>query len=200
MGKHDLKRRVLSEARRLLSERGFEGMSIADVAQRLGVSKQAVLHHFTTKDALREAVLAELLSHWGDTLPRLLLDATGGQRRFSAVFKELVDFFLGQPDGARVVLREMLDRPAAARVLLRHHVKPWIESVARFIRSGQRSGTIHSNVDAQAWTLQLLQLALVAAAAHPVTTAALTGAGKSRLSKELGRIAHSSLFRERSTR
>ncbi len=190
----DARRAALDAARELFAERGFDGTAIQDVASAVGVTKQAVLHHFPSKEALREAVLAELLAHWGATLPRLLAGASGGYGQFHAVFGELVRFFCGEPGWARLVVRELLDRPEQARELLRDQVRPWIDAVAGYVRAGQAEGILIPDVDPEAWAVEMIQLTLFGAAAHPVLAVALSGSGEHRLAQELTRIARASLF------
>jgi AcrR family transcriptional regulator len=193
----DVRRAALDAARQLFADRGFEGTAIQDVASAVGVTKQAVLHHFPSKAELREAVLAELLGHWGATLPRLLAEASGGYDGFQSVFGELVRFFCGGPSWARLVVRELLDRPEAARARLRSDVRPWIDAVAAYVRAGQRDGILRPDVDPEAWAVEMLQLTIFGAATHTVLAGAVAGRGEDRLALELTRIARSSLFQDR---
>ena len=48
---------VLSEATRLLGERGYYGFSIEELARRCGVTNAGLLHHFGSKEALLVALL-----------------------------------------------------------------------------------------------------------------------------------------------
>ena len=68
-----VRRRCIAAATQLFAAHGFDGTSVQAIADAIGVTKQAVLHHFASKEALREAVLAAMLDHWRDTLPRLLI-------------------------------------------------------------------------------------------------------------------------------
>lgn len=52
---------LLSAAIRILAEKGVSGLTLDAVAARAGASKGGVLYHFKTKDALFEALIAELL-------------------------------------------------------------------------------------------------------------------------------------------
>lgn len=193
----DVRKETLDAARRLFAERGFEGTAIQDVATAVGVSKQAVLHYYPTKAELRDAVLSELIAHWGTVLPRVLLEASGGFRRFTAVFGTLVRFFNEEPSWAKLVVREVLDRPEHTRGVLRTVIRPWITAVADTVRQGQAEGILRAEVDSEAWVVEMLQLALFSAAAHPVLAGALEGQGAHRLDEELNRIAASSLFKDR---
>jgi AcrR family transcriptional regulator len=190
----DARAAILGAATRLFAAHGFDGTALQDVADAVGVTKPAVLHHFPSKEHIREAVLAAILEHWQRTLPRLLLAATAGEERFEAVFGELHRFFAADGDRARVVLRETLDRPAEAKKLLAGPVRPWIQAIAGYIRSGQASGRHHAEVDAEAYVLHMLQLVLAATAASPVTNAILGEGARARYDRELARIAHTSLF------
>ena len=193
----DVRQAALDTARRLFAERGFDGTAIQDVATAVGVSKQAVLHHFASKEELREAVLAELISHWGAVLPRLLLEATGGYHRFTAVFGELVRFFSEEPAWAKLVVREILDRPEHTQAQMKMAVRPWIDAVANYVHAGQDIGILRDDVDPAAWATEMLLLILFGAAAHPVLAGAIERQGERRLASELNRIAQSSLFKER---
>jgi TetR/AcrR family transcriptional regulator len=193
----DVRASVLQAATRLFAAHGFDGTAIQDVADAVGVSKPAVLHHFASKEVLRLSVLDAILEHWRGKLPRLLVAATASEARFDAVFGELHRFFSADRDRARVVLREALDRPVEARKLLAGTVRPWVQAIAGYIRAGQASGRHHADVDPEAYVVHMLELVLAATAAAPVTTAGLgdgDAGARTRFDRELARIARASLF------
>lgn len=190
----DVRLATLSAAMRLFAAHGFEGTALQDIADEVGVSKPAILHHFPSKEAMRQAVLDVILAHWNDALPRLLLAATAGDDCFDAVFGETCRFFAADADRARMLMREMLDRPAEVRKLLRGSVRPWFAAVAGYIRSGKERGLHYANVDEEAYVVHILLLVLAATAASPIASAALDGDARPRFERELARIAHASLF------
>ncbi|WP_456286159.1 TetR/AcrR family transcriptional regulator [Microbacterium sp. JZ70] len=51
--------RILADATTLFSREGYGDTSLRDIAERVGVSKSALYHHFPSKDALLLAVLEE---------------------------------------------------------------------------------------------------------------------------------------------
>lgn len=190
----DVKSGALAAALRLFAARGFDATPIQAVADEVGVTKQAVLHHFPTKEHLRRGVLEGILAHWNETLPRLLLAATASEDRFDAVFGELVRFFAEDRDRARVVLREALDRPDEVRALLTGPVRPWLSAVAQYIRAGQEGERHFPDVDAEVYVVHVLQLVLTAVASFPVTGALVEKDARKRYDRELARIAKASLF------
>jgi TetR/AcrR family transcriptional regulator len=67
---------ILGAATRLFAECGFEGTSIATVAQRAGISKQNLLYYFPTKNSLYQRVLDDVLDDWLERMAHLA-DAGG---------------------------------------------------------------------------------------------------------------------------
>jgi AcrR family transcriptional regulator len=196
-GRGEVRPAVVREATRLFAERGFDGTALQDIADAVGVSKPAVLHYFPSKEHVRDAVLDGFLAHWKDALPQLLFAAPTGLGRFEAIFGALRRFFSEDPDRARLVLREMLDRPEAIRALLREAVRPWLAAIAGFIRAGQAGGTHHPDLDPEAYLLQMLQMVIAAGASNAVLPVALDDdlqAARARSDRELDRIARTALF------
>jgi AcrR family transcriptional regulator len=194
----DIRRRILTVASRLFAARGFDGTSLQDVAAAVGIRKPSLLHHFPSKEELRLGVLGEMLAHWNEALPRLLL-AASGEDRFERVMRELCAFFRADPDRARLLVRETLDRPKEVRALLARSVRPWLRAVAGFIRKGQRGGEHFPEVDPEAYVLNVLRLVIVAAATAETFGPALgcRGAATERQLRELERMARQSLFHTR---
>jgi TetR/AcrR family transcriptional regulator len=202
----DVRDKIVVAATRLFAGAGFDATPLQAIADAVGVTKQAVLHHFPTKEHVRKAVLDAMLAHWNETLPRLLVAATASEDRFDAVFGECHRFFAEDPDRARLVMREALDRPAEMKRLLRGPVRPWLAAVAEYIRLGQSTGRHFADVDPEAYVVHVLQLVLASAASASVTRAALDDDARARGSaeggtrppnrydRELARIAKASLF------
>ena len=66
--------RILDAARFLFAERGFDTVTMSDVAERAGVVRATVFNHFGSKGALVEAITESVLDVWGGMLERALAD------------------------------------------------------------------------------------------------------------------------------
>ena len=53
------KEEIVAEATRLFAERGYEGASMGDLAERVGLRKASLFHHFASKDVLYATVLGQ---------------------------------------------------------------------------------------------------------------------------------------------
>jgi TetR/AcrR family transcriptional regulator len=194
---NDVRTRALAAATRLFADRGFDGTSVQLIADEVGVSKPAVLHHFPSKEDLRLAVLDAILQHWQAVLPRLLLAASASEDRFEAVFGELHRFFASEPTRARLVARELFDRPGEVKKMLRGAVRPWLSAIAAYIKEGQAHGRHWEDVDPEAYVVHIMQLVVCATAAASVCRVAVSpdGDARERYDRELARIARASLFK-----
>src|SRR4051794_22160999 len=113
----DVRAKILQEATRLFAAHGVDGTAIQDIAGAVGVTKQTLLYYYPSKHELQRGVLAHLLSHWSEVLPRLL-HAVSREDRFDAILDATIEFFAADADRARLLLREALDRPVEMRELL----------------------------------------------------------------------------------
>jgi TetR/AcrR family transcriptional regulator len=200
----EIAQQILDHARRLFAAHGFDGVSLADISKRVGIRKPSLLYHFNSKDTLRQAVLEELLAHWNDVLPKLLMAATSGSEQFDAVLSKTIAFFAEDRDRARLILRELLDRPDDIQPLLETHVRPWVTIVSDYIRRGQEQGRLWFEADPQSYVTHMTILVIGSLATFD-TVAALAPDQHSREQmlethiRELLRIAKTSLFRPRPT-
>lgn len=58
------KRKIINTAEKLFSEKGFNGVSIRDLANACGLSGPLILHHFQNKDGIYDAVRLALIKEY----------------------------------------------------------------------------------------------------------------------------------------
>jgi len=102
--------RILEVALELVTERGYAGMSIRDLAERLDLTTAAMYYHFASKEALLDALVAPLQ----DGLAELSTAASSGSLTDAEVLTALVVLLSGPGATALPVL--MTD-PSASRQL-----------------------------------------------------------------------------------
>jgi AcrR family transcriptional regulator len=92
----DVRSRVLAAALELFSEHGFDGTTIQQIADRLGVTKAALYYHFESpKDEILAALIAPATEELDSLLDEFELRShTPGQRRRFA--EAYIDLMLGQ--------------------------------------------------------------------------------------------------------
>ena len=194
----DVRTQILTHATRLFAEQGYDGTSVQEIADAVGIRKPSLLYHFKSKDALRDNVIAEMLAHWNAVLPGLLLKAST-EERFDATMEALSVFFIEDPDRARLFLRETLDRPDQMQSMLAEFVQPWVELLGAQLERAKEQGLVRPDVDPQAYAVEVITMAVAGTAVidtlhtilpdHPVR-----GGTRARHARELIRVARSSLY------
>jgi AcrR family transcriptional regulator len=198
----DIPKQILEQATKLFAARGFVGASLRDIAKAVGIRKPSLLYHFPSKDDLRQGVLEQMLAHWNEVVPKILQAATSGPEQFDGIARETMAFFAADPDRARLLLRELLDRPDEMAPLVERHIQPWARIVCDYIRKGQQRGRVHADLDPEAYVVNTINLVLCGVAIHGCVGSLLPapqGASapdvmSRRLVDEMMRVAKSSLF------
>ena len=126
---------LISIARRLFAERGYEDTSIEAVLREAGVSRGSLYHHFPGKEALFEAVAEDVETSVGEQTLAAALGAGGGPvdalRAGSLAWIRLA----GDPVVRRILL---IDAPSVLgwerwRAMEEHHALGGIRAVLQLI-------------------------------------------------------------------
>ena len=194
----DVRLQILTNATRLFAEQGFDGTSVQQIADAVGIRKPSLLYHFGTKDELRQSVLSVMMVHWNKVLPNVVLKSET-EDRFDAMMEALCSFFIEEPDRARLLLREVMDRPDDMRERLDGFAKPWIQVVADQLERAKSKGLVREAVDTTAYAVHILTMIVSSIAVQDslhlyVPTDSNRGSTRDRHVRELIRIARTSLY------
>lgn len=138
---------ILAEATRLFAERGYEGASMGDLADRVGLRKASLFHHFPSKDALYATVLEQLLDGIKASMLATLQGDGSYEERVARVSDALTDQFAGHPHAARLLVREAMDWGPVMRDRLAEIVVDVMKAALEFDRAGQRAGAFEPDLD-----------------------------------------------------
>jgi AcrR family transcriptional regulator len=144
-GRDRQRERILDAARALFASRGFDAVTMSDVADQAGVVRATVFNHFGSKGALVEAITEGVLGAWEGMLERALADERAstpalvralfdqmglGIEQFHGfyrgVFREIMKIQVGLDEGG-------LAERASERAL---------ERLARLLARGQQRGEL----------------------------------------------------------
>ena len=137
---------ILRTALDSFAERGFQGSSLREIADAVGLSPAGILHHFSTKEALLAAVLAEKdavsVSHFENAHGLGVLDALRG----------VVAENLAQPGLIRLfttLSAEAINEDHPAHHYFQVRYAGARELIADGLAQGQRDGDVSGDVDVQ---------------------------------------------------
>ncbi len=123
----------IAAATKLFAERGFYGVSIAAIADELGLTKQALLHHFGSKERIYRDVLESLGTHLieaTDTDP-----SSSPAERLEQVLLGLAGSSTFDVDAQRLVIRELLDNRARLPDADTWYLKPYLDRMIALYRA-----------------------------------------------------------------
>jgi len=114
---------ILNSAERHFAERGFDGVSVREIAADAGLKNQASLyHHFRGKRAIYEAVLRRGIEPVVGLVAKSALTPNAPGEGFAGFLDSVVDHLVEHPHLPRLIQRAALDdsaylRDAVGRVL-----------------------------------------------------------------------------------
>lgn len=138
----------IATAARQFAAQGYHGASLAAVARDAGVTKQALLHFFGSKDRLYAEVLTDLAD-------RLSADIDAAHHpeaadHLDAYVTSLYQQAMQGASDARLVVRALLDSDGTRR---RWPMKPYLDRLVALVRATPR-GRSMTDTAALAWVFQ----------------------------------------------
>jgi AcrR family transcriptional regulator len=134
---------ILTAAAELFGERGYDAVSLEDVADRLDVTKGSLYYYFATKDELGAAAIETLGNQWTARLERLA-DAQAASppaQRLHALIQEHITIAVREYPAALRLFLVPADWPAAhqARIkaLRRRHDHVFRQIIEEGVTSGE---------------------------------------------------------------
>ena len=147
--------RMLAEATRLFVAYGYNGISMREIAEAVGVSKAGLYYHFKDKQDLFLAILADNLSSIGQLVQ--LASSAGTSTR--AQIGRLVRTLFAQPSEQRAIIRlaslEMAHLSPEARATFgRDYEQQFIGQITAILQAGVARGELRPiDPRAAAWLL-----------------------------------------------
>ena len=146
---------LLAAATRLFAEKGFYGASMAAIASELGLTKQALIHHFGSKEKLYGEVMQRISDQLLSTAIQAAAERTESESELESF---LVSFYASGDDHmeqTQLIMRELLDNRQRAESAHNWYLKSFLDALVAMIRRapGWESA---SSEDALASVYQLL--------------------------------------------
>jgi AcrR family transcriptional regulator len=149
--------RIIEQALKVFSERGYYRTRMTDIASNLGVSKGAIYQYFESKEQL----FIEAIRHHGERRSRVVrgfLDS-GSLKSISTgeFFDEMLELRLSSLPLAVDLLRET-DRNKALRKMLVGVAEDWGRGLVELIDEMKRKGEIRADIDSSSLSRGVLAL------------------------------------------
>lgn len=116
-------------AQRLFADKGFYGVSIAAIAAQMGLTKQALLHHFGSKEKLYGEVLKRIAGELMSITQQIVAAESDPLARLTELVLEQYRLLIRTPDAARLIMRELLDNEDRADVAANWYLQDYLETL-----------------------------------------------------------------------
>ncbi|MCC6069816.1 TetR/AcrR family transcriptional regulator [Massilia sp. GCM10020059] len=133
---------ILAEAVRVFAECGYEGASVATIAENAGLSKQNLMYYFPTKQALYERVLDSVLDDWLERMDKLAERESDPRDVLRSYIEAKMRFSREQPLASRVYALEVIGGAQLYGQQIRERVVPLLRKDIDVFEGWIREGRI----------------------------------------------------------
>ena len=145
---------ILAVAKVLFSDKGYHGVSVDEIARRLGVSPAILYRHFASKEALYEEVLNAIACK-RESYVEAVVSSDGS---FSDVLRKITGIYIDSvskdPDYLRMELHSALEGSDATRQFFENRWRPftdYIEFSLKELAAQEKLNPVDARVAAMAF-------------------------------------------------
>lgn len=120
---------ILAVAKVLFSDKGYHGVSVDEIAGRLGVSPAILYRHFASKEALYDAVLSDIACKRESYVEAVVTSDGSFDDVLRKITRIYVDSVSRDPDYLRMELQSALEGSQATRQFFDNRWKPFIDFI-----------------------------------------------------------------------
>jgi AcrR family transcriptional regulator len=146
------RRAIISRALAIVSDVGYEGLSIGVLAEKTKLSKSGLFAHFKSKEALQLGVIQEVVNRFTLRVVQPALSSPRGEPRLRVLFERKLEWIRGEQELRGCLLQKgsleyhnRAGHPVRERVV--HALRDWRELVVRCAQTAITEGHFRADLD-----------------------------------------------------
>ena len=146
------RRAIISRALAIVSDVGYEGLSIGVLAKETRLSKSGLFAHFKSKEALQLGVVQEVIDRFTLRVVQPALSSARGEPRLRVLFEKKLEWIRGQQELRGCLLQKgsleyhnRIGHPVRKSVV--NALQDWRELVARCAQTAISEGHFRADLD-----------------------------------------------------
>ena len=158
---------IMETAEVLFAEKGFNGTSVRDIAEKAHVNLAMISYYFGSKDKLLESLFDYRGEHIKLKLESMVEDKTlGSFEKLDLLIDHYIEKIMNQQCFSRIMVREqVVNHTGITAELITQMKKRNQEIISKLIHQGQKKGEFKRNID-----IPLMMATLVGTAGHIIAT------------------------------
>jgi TetR/AcrR family transcriptional regulator, cholesterol catabolism regulator len=148
--------RVLQEAARLFSERGYHVATTKDIADALGVQQGSLYYYIRSKDSALEEICLYAIEGYVAFSAEIRQSRAAPRDKVAQVFQRHLGSLEVRPEFFKVFLAHRHDLGDGARHEIGRQIREYEANVEAILRSGVRKGDFRKDLDCRLTTLAIL--------------------------------------------
>jgi len=133
------KLRILEIAEQLFATKGFDGVTVRDIAEQAHVNVAMINYYFRNKDDLYRGIVESYLKELSSQLEKVLRQATDPRLRIKLFIDCYIDFLFSKPQAPQLMLRALQNDTHIDRFVRDYFAKNLIR-VENTIQEGIKEG------------------------------------------------------------
>jgi AcrR family transcriptional regulator len=164
---NDKQVQIMETAEVLFAEKGFNGTSVRDIAEKAHVNLAMISYYFGSKDKLLESLFDYRGEHIKLKLESMVEDKTlGSFEKLDLLIDHYIEKIMNQQCFSRIMVREqVVNHTGITAELITQMKKRNQEIISKLIHQGQKKGEFKRNID-----IPLMMATLVGTAGHLIAT------------------------------
>jgi TetR/AcrR family transcriptional regulator len=140
--------KILRAAREAFAEKGFDGVSVDEIAKRAGVKKALIYYYFPSKEELFKEVWEGALSELEEHLFRQIEGESNYVAKLKKFLRSYIDFVTNKKVISRVIEREKASVMSSEKWEdLRKRYEGFLGRIADLIAEGKRYNAVYEDID-----------------------------------------------------
>lgn len=135
----------------LAAEQNPSEITTAAIAKRMGLTQGAIFRHFSSKDAILEAVMEWVAEKLLSRQEKVLRAALSPLAALEAIFLDHIDFVVEHPGVPRILFGELQrGESTAPKRMAQSLIRRYAERVQQLLEEGKECGEVDTSLESEA--------------------------------------------------